>query len=163
MNENQPNPTAELLSWNFPEFDPTPRTHRWYLWFGICSALLIALGMFTDNFLFSLIVVLVALIIFLRNWRRPANIHFAFTPQGLHVGRNFYSMKELQEFWLAYKPPVEDTLYFEFNSMWRPTLGIPLMGNNPLQIREVLLQYLPENLEKDEEPLADSLARILHL
>ena len=163
MNDTNLDPTSELLSWNFPEFNAEPRSHRWYLWFGILACLLIGLGIFTDNFLFSIIIVLVSLVIFLRNWRTPGQIHFAFTPQGLHVGRNFYSMKEIQEFWIAYQPPTVDTLYFEFNSVWRPTLAVPLNGNNPLQVRELLLQYLPENLEKDEEPLADSLARVLRL
>ena len=163
MNETPIAPTSELLSWNFPEFDSSPRTHRWYLWFGILAAVLVGLGALTDNFLFSIIVVLVSLIIFLRNWRRPGQIHFAFTPQGVHIGRNFYQMKDISEFWIAYRPPTVDTLYFEFNSVWRPTLAVPLNGNNPLQVREVLLQYLAENLEKDEEPLADALARVLRL
>ncbi len=163
MEEQQITPTSELLRWNFPEFDPTPRSHRWYLWFGILSAVLISLGVLSDNFLFSIIIVMVALIIFLRNWRRPANIHFSFTPQGVHIGRNFYAMKEFQDFWIVYRPPSVEVLYLEFNSVWRSSLAIPLQGQNPLQIREVLLQYLPENLEKDEEPLADALARILQL
>lgn len=156
-------PTKELLSWNFPEFDPSPRSHRWYLWFGVMSALLVAVGVMTDNFLFSIIIVLVALIIFLRNWRRPANLHFSFTPQGIHIGNTFYPMKEFKEFWIAYRPPKVEYLYLDFNTMWRSSLAIPLAGNNPLQVREVLLEYIPENLEKDEEPLADSLARMLRL
>lgn len=163
MEEKQLDPTSELLNWNFPEFDPSPRSHRWYLWFGILAALMVGLGVFTDNFLFSIIVVLVALIIFLRNWRRPANLYFAFTPQGVHIGRTFYPMKEFKSFWIVYRPPAVETLYLEFNSMWRSSLAIPLQGKNPLQIREVLLQYLPENLENDEEPLADALARMLQL
>ncbi len=163
MNDTNNDPASELLSWNFPEFDPNPRSHRWYLWFGVLATLLVALGALRDNFLFSIMVVLVSLIIFLRNWRKPGQIHFAFTPQGVQVGRNFYPMKDITEFWIAYRPPSVETLYFEFNSVWRPTLAVPLNGNNPLQVREVLLQYLAENLEKDEEPFADAMARVLRL
>ncbi len=155
--------SKELMSWSYPEFDATKRSNSWYLWFGIIASFFIILGILTDNFLFSIIIVLATLIVFLRNWRRPGQIYFAVTPHGIQVGRSLYPLKDIKEFWIAYQPPSVETLYFEFKSAWRPLLAIPMQGNNPLQIRELLLEYLPENLEKDEEPMADSLARILHL
>jgi hypothetical protein len=155
--------SKELMGWNYPEFDNTARSNAWYLWYGIIASFFIVLGVLTDNFLFSIIIILATLIVFLRNWRRPGQIHFAVLPQGIQVGRTLYPMKDIKEFWIVYQPQVVEMLYFEFNSAWRPLLAIPLQGNNPLQIRELLLEYLPENLEKDEEPTADAIARILHL
>ena len=42
-------------------------------------------------------------------------------------------------------------------------LGIPLQGNNPLLVREYILQYLPENLDREEEPASDAIARVLKI
>lgn len=153
----------ELLRWTFHEFNPKPRSNSWYLWFGIIFAFFVIVGIISDNFLFSIILILSALIIFLRNWRKPSDITFVITPQGVQVGQNQYTMKELKSFWIAYRPPEVQSLYFEFNSVWRPYLGVPLDGVNPLQVRDVLLKYLPENLDNDDEPVSDAIGRMLNL
>lgn len=163
MDEEKLQFNEELLSWNFPEFDPEPKSNAWYLWFGIIAALLIIMAIFTDNYLFAVIIVLFTLIIFLHNWKRPEDIQFIFTPQALHVGEKKYPLKEIDHFWIVYEPPQVERIYFEFKSSLRPLLGIPMSGNNPLQIREVLLEYLPENLEREDEPFADGMARVLKL
>lgn len=152
-----------LLQWTFPEYNPEPKSNAWYLWFGIIAAVLIIFSIFTDNYLFAVIIVLFTLIVFLHNWRQPDEVEFIFTPQGLIINGKKYSMKDIEEFWIVYEPPQTELVYFDFKSSIRPLLGIPLQGHNPLQVREILLEYLPENLEKEEEPFADGLARMLKL
>ena len=54
-------------------------------------------------------------------------------------------------------------LYFEFKSVVRQRLSIPLEGENPLPIRENLLKYLPEDLERTNRPLSEELASLFRL
>ena len=159
--DNEYNET--LLGWNFKEFDGAPKSSAWYLWYGIIAALLVIVAVFTDNFLFAIIIVLFSLIVFLHDWKGPDQIEFKFTPEALHLGDKKYPLKDINEFWIAYQPPNVEKVFFDFNSSLRPVLGIPLEGNNPLHVREVLLEYLSENLENEDEPLSDGLARMLKL
>jgi len=153
----------ELISWEFHEFDPRPRSNSWYIWYGIIIAALVIYSIVTSNYLFAIILVLFSLIIFLQNWRRPDKLLFSIKGQGIQIGNQFYRMNEIEDFWIAYQPPNVEMVYFSFKASWRPVLGIPLENNNPLQVREILLEYLPENLDRESEPLPDAMARILKL
>lgn len=152
----------KLIAWDFNEYDPEPRSNAWYLWYGILAAGLTIYAVFTDNYLFAIIAILVTLIVFLRNWRSPDKIHFAVTPRGIQVGNKFFYMRDIDEFWIVYEPPVQ-MVYFNFKSSFRPALGIPLADTNPLQVRDILLDYLQENLDSEEEPFSDGMARIMRL
>ena len=62
-----------------------------------------------------------------------------------------------------YNPPAVKRLYLNFENGWKPEVSIPLENQNPLYIRNILLQYLREDAEKTEESLYDSLSRQLKL
>lgn len=151
------------LEWSYSEFEQHSRENGWYVWFGITTAIVIGIALFTNNYLFAIIIILFVLIIFLNNWKKPQRLTFKIAPEGLEVDDKKILMREISEFWIVYSPPHVEKVYFQFHSYWRPVLGIPLEGQNPLDLREYLLQYLPENLEKEDEPLSDSIARVLKL
>ena len=41
----------------------------------------------------------------------------------------------------------------------RFSLDLSLMDMNPNEVRELLLEFLEENVQKEEEPLSDKIAR----
>ena len=47
--------------------------------------------------------------------------------------------------------------------MLQHRITIPLEDINPVELREVLLMYIEEDLEKEEEPTTESLTKILRL
>jgi len=159
----QENQLPEVLEWTFPEYEEKPRKSSWYIGFGIIIAFLVGSAIITDNYLFAVVLILFSLILFLQNWHKPEEILFQLTPQGVVIGKTSVEMRDITEFWIAYDPPYTEKIYFSFSSPLRPMLGIPLQGNNPLMIREYLLQYLPENLDREEEPASDAIARVLKL
>jgi len=73
-----------------------------------------------------------------------------------------YVWPEIDNFWFVYEPPIKN-LYLTFKSRLKPNLTIPLNQENPLQIRKFLSQYLKEDLDKEGEPTADALGRLLKL
>jgi len=152
-----------FFSWEFPEYFKYERSKLWYLGMGILGGILLIYCLFAKNFLFALIVIMVGIIIFLYEAKEPLNVSFSITEDGLELGRNFYPWKDLKNFWIIYEPPKIKTLYFIFKNAWRPRLNIPLLDQNPLKIREKLLEYLDEDLEKEEEPISDSFGRFLKL
>lgn len=161
MEEQESYPNSELISWNFNEYDPEPRSNTWYLWFGIFIAGLVIYAVISNNILFAVILILFSIIVFLQNWRKPAKIHFGVTPNGITIADKFYKMSEIQEFWIAYDPPRVKAVFFQFTSPFKPLLGIPLDAMDPLQLRKILLDYIPENLDREDEPIPDAIARVL--
>ncbi|MCG2693383.1 hypothetical protein L6279_04800 [Candidatus Parcubacteria bacterium] len=152
-----------LLSWNFPEFTQYERSKSWYFWIGLVMAGLLVYCFFTLNLLFAIIIIMSAVIMYLHSRRQPLDIRLEVTEDGLQIGEKFYDYKSLKNFWIIYEPPEVKNLYISFKSSVKPDLRIPLEKQNPLDVRKVLLDFLDEDLTKEEEPFADVLSRRLKL
>jgi len=154
----------ELIFWTAPEFEKYERTKRWYTVAIAAAALMLLFAFFTANFLFAVIIIVVALIIILHDGREPERVKIAITDEGVTVGKRFFDYDDLKDFSIVYKPRVGvKNLYFEFKNIVRPRLSIPLENMNPLPIREILLKYLPEDLERTDQPISEALARLFKL
>jgi len=147
-----------LYEWTFPEYEKFSRGRLWYAVMITLGVVFIVYGMVTGNFLFALIIALFGIILFVQQHQDPHQIAFAITDLGVIVGNRFYNYNELEAFYLIYNPPVK-TLFLETKTMIRPLLHIPLQDQNPLDIRFTLLEFLPEDLEKDQEPTSELAAR----
>jgi len=152
-----------LAGWAFPEFVRQERSLAWYAVMSIIGIALIIYAIVAGNYLFALIIVLIAFIILIYNIKEPMKINFQITEDGIMLASRFYEFKDINNFWIIYEPPAVKTLYFEFKSVLRPKLSVPLAGENPLGIREILLARLPEDLEKESESNTDALEKLLKL
>ena len=154
----------KIMGWKIPEYDKHERTRNWYVIAAIVGALLVVYSFFSGNFLFAAIIIIAAFVIIMHDGREPVKVYFAITDEGVLVGKNFYDYDVLKDFSLVYKPHQEiKNLYFEFKSAIRPRLSIPLHEQTPLPIRENLLRYLPEDLERTDQPLSEALAKLFKL
>jgi len=154
---------TQKISWTFPDYQKPDRSRNWYIWTGIFFFGMLAYAIFTANFLFGLIIIMVAIIIFINNNKKTEKVNFTISPDGIEIQGRHYSFKEIKKFWLLYEPPEVKNLYFSFKSSIRPTLSVPLLDQNPLIIRNLLKTYLPEDLEKENESTSEALARVLKL
>ncbi len=147
-----------IFEWTFPEYEKMSRGRWWYIIMGGIGLVFVVYGMFTGNFLFSLIIALFGIILFIQQHQDPHVIPFAITDLGVIVSSRFYPYAELEAFYIIYEPPVK-TLFFETKTLIRPLMRVPMTDQNPIDVRFILLEFLPENLEKDIEPTADIAAR----
>lgn len=115
------------------------------------------------NYLFALIVILFAAILFMGSMEEPLEVPFAITSAGVVIGDKFYRYSEMSGFWMIYNPPDVKNLYFSFNQFFRNRLQVPLGDLDPRPIRDFLNQYLSEDLNQEDEPLSDRLSRLLRL
>ncbi|MBA3047035.1 hypothetical protein KKC83_01325 [Patescibacteria group bacterium] len=153
-----------ITSWRIPEFDKHERTKKWYIAASIAALLLLLYSFISANFLFAVIIIIAALVIILNEGKEPDKIKIELTGEGIVVGRKFYDYDEIENFSLIYKPRQEiKNLYFEFKSALRHRLSIPLENMNPVPIREILLKYLKEDLERTDQPLSEALAKFFKL
>lgn len=152
-----------LASWNIPEFEKYQRTIVWYVVMIGSGLGLFIWAVWTMNFLFAIIIFIIATIIFIHERREPDMLEFTIYEDGILLDRKFFLYKEIKKFWIIYEPPIVKNLYFQVNRQLRSELSIPLINMNPVYIRKILLKYLEEDLEQKDFSTNDQMQKILKI
>ena len=156
-------PNKTLVEWSFPEYTNPDRKKGWYVWAIIIFVLLLLYAVLSANFLFGLIIIITAIILFIYHYKESLEVSFSIAPQGIIINNRTYSFKDFKKFWLVYEPPAVKNLYFQPKSSLKPTMIIPLQNENPVKIRKILKEYLEEDLEKEGEGTVEALERVLKI
>lgn len=157
-------PVGDIVyEWWVKEYEQHDRSRRWYIVMGALALFCILYGMFTNDYLFALIIVLLGIILYLHELQEPLMVYFAITQTGIILGKKYYRFGELKNFWVLYNPPIVKNIYFSLDNAIKYRLVVPLLDFDPRPIREYLGQFIDENTEIEEEPFIDQLARVLKL
>ena len=160
MPENKTNFGGEIISWDIEEYERYERGFGWYLVAGLINIAFVVYAFYSNNFLFAVIVVMASFVIILHDSGEPNEVNFSIAYDGIAVGGKFYDFNEIKNFSIVYKPNQDlKKLYFEFKTPIRNRLSIPLYDQDPLIIRENLLKYLVEDLERKDEPTSEVFSR----
>ncbi|MFA6028075.1 MAG: hypothetical protein WC752_04075 [Patescibacteria group bacterium] len=161
MAEKTENRGKILLKWEVMEFEKYQRTFMWYFLMGGGALALFVYAIWTLNFLFAIIIVIIATIVIIHERRDPDRLLFKIMEDGIQLDETFIPFKEVKKFWLVYEPPEVKNLYFDLKRTFRPELSIPLINTNPVLVRRLLLRYLQEDLTKQDISADDQMGRIL--
>ena len=115
------------------------------------------------NFLFAVIIIIIATIIFIHEKREPEPLPFSITYKGITLADDFIPYKNIKKFWIVYEPPEIKKLYFQLDRKLRAELSVPLLNMNPVYIRQILLKYLPEDLEQKNPSTDDLLEKMFKI
>lgn len=149
-----------LFEWTVAEYEHYERPKRWYIIVGTIACLLMFFGIFTNNFLFTLIILLASIIVYLQSVQAPINVPVAIGERGIIIGRRFYTYDEFTEFFIIFVPDQVKTLYLETKSITHPRLQLEIEDIDAVALRETLLRYIPENFEKEEEPMSEQMRKM---
>ncbi len=164
MNEEQDiNVGESLYSWEAWDKPPLERSRWWYITAGIISSGLVVYAVLTQNYLFALIILMLGIIMLVIGLKKPQRVTIHITNLGIVFHNEFYPFKEMKDFSIVYDPPEVKNLYVDFQSIVKPMLTIDLDDANPNAVRELLLQFVLENLNREEEHFADILRRLYKL
>ena len=153
-----------IINWDIEEYEIYDRGLSWYLIAGLINMVFIWYAFVTNNFLFAVIVIMTSFVIILHDSGEPNEVNFSIINNGLVVGEKFYDFNEIKNFAIIYNPNEDlKKIYFEFKAPLRNRLSIPLYDQDPLIIRENLLKYLAEDLERKEEPISEVFSRIFKI
>lgn len=152
-----------LAEWTVPEYIKYPHSKLWYVLVGGLAIALLIHAIITANFLFIIIILIISAIVYLHERNNPAMIEFLILEGGIAMGEKFYPYKDLNAFWIIYQPPQVKVLYFGVNHFFRKEFPVHLENQNPLVIRRILLDYLDEDLDQEEEATEEGLARLFRL
>ncbi len=152
-----------FFSWRIDEFTKHRRPTAWYVGAAVVFMVLMGYAIATLNFLFALIVIIIAILMILTASREPRKIAFAITEDGLEIDEDFFPWNMLRDFWIVYNPGDIKCLYANFRNIMRPRLSAPLDAQDPVAMRETLLRYLPEDDTRHDEPFSEYLGRVLKI
>lgn len=170
------NDKTKYLRWSIPDYRKPDRSKTWYILAGIIVLICLFFSFFTfiswrpvflglqSNFLFALIIIVAAAITIIFEGRPTMMINVELGSEGLKVGSRTYSYDEVKNFAVLYKPKQSlKNLYLEFNNPLRPRLSLPLRHMDALEVRNFLVRYLEEDLERTEPPVSEQLTKLLKL
>lgn len=147
------------ISWSAPEYTYYKKTPDWYWSLGIFGVSFIAIAIWQNNFLFALISLLGMFAIALFAVRTPRTIEVKISEKGIEIDSTLYPYESLKSFWIFYRPGGIKELSLMSEKMFMPRISIPLGDIDPTELRELLIQSLPETIQ--EESFADTIAHRL--
>jgi hypothetical protein len=153
----------DVFVWEAPAWDRHERGSNWYLWMSLVAMALAAYGVLTANYLFSFIIILIAIILILAGNEEPHRVLVQVGHNGIVVDGKLYLYDDLHSFSIIYHPPETKVMYIDHSRSLRPRLRIWLADEDPVAIRSHLKQYLTEDLDLQEEHFSDTLGRLLKL
>lgn len=154
----------EAFTWEVPEYDRPERNKAWYIIAAAIALAIIIYAVWDKNYIFALFILIAAVILMVFDRREAPLLKVKIDGKGLAVGSSAYEYTELKDFFIIYRPQEDiKNLYFHFKSAVRHRLSIPLFKTDPILIRNFLRRYLPEDLDKTNQPLSESLTKLLKL
>jgi hypothetical protein len=150
---------AKWQTFSYPHYE---RGVVWYAVTGLIAGIILLAAFWTFNFLLAVVVLMVAVVMVIQGGVRPPTIEIEINTLGIRRGARFYSYKSIDNFWIVYDPPIKSLHLIVPRSLF-PTVHIPIDGENPVELRTILKQFIREDLDRDTEPVLDSVSRILKI
>lgn len=161
--EEKYSPHGVLFEFEFDSYAKYERGKRWYIIASVIVIFMVVYALSTQNLLFAFLVVLIAFIIFLHSIREPKKQSCFITDSGVHIDERYYPFNAFESFWIVYKPPEIKNLYLEKEGILGSHISVPLGDTDPIEVRRYLRRVVMEDLEQNEEPLIDAIAKILKI
>jgi len=150
-----------ILRWRAPDHYTFERSPFWSLSIGLLAIVLSLVLIFTSNYFPVIIIILAVIVTFQVAHEKPKAQEFAVDKGGVLSRDTYYPFNELKSFWVA-RHTNKGILYLEPASGLKMPIAIPLGRQNATEVRNFLLQFLPERMEAGEL-LSDKLIRVFKL
>src|SRR3989344_1316372 len=151
---------ADEMSWQAPEFIHYPKGLGWFIGLGLVAAGFIGFFLLKKAFLTATLFFLLAVVIFYYSRKTPRVLTVKITGSAVEWGQVRVPMQQIKKFWIIYEPPAVKTVNFETAAYLNRVMTLQLVGTDPVKLRQFLLQYLPEQLDQEED-ISQRLARKL--
>jgi Ca2+/Na+ antiporter len=152
-----------VFSWKHPEYVKYKKNAIWYLLSFVAVFLMVAWAIYTVNYLFAVFLVLFYLVVIIHEFRDPQEVNCILTHEGVKHDSKFFFYNQIDDFFIIYQDQGVKNLYLDFKNPLRGRLIIDLEGQDAVSIREFLLQFLKEDLDREVEPISERFRRLLKL
>lgn len=153
-----------LHEWSFPAYEQHDRSLAWYIFMGVFGVVLLVYSLFDGNFLFAVIILLTAVYIYTNARNTPEQVPFRIHETGLQIADDFYLFKDIENFAIIYEPPEVKTLYIvRLTGVLHKEFSIPLLDQDPVAVRAVLLNFVEEDIDRENESRRDRIHKVLKI
>jgi len=149
----------DQIEWTAPEFEHYQKSKSWFLVLGLITIGLFIWALWTKNVLFALLIGLSYFSLSVYALKKPRDVSLAIDPRGVRINKTIYDFDSIRSFWIFYEPPYTRELSLRSRKTFMPYIKIPLGEQNPVEVRDFLIKYIPE--KKHVESLVDNLAKSL--
>lgn len=146
------------ISWHAPDFIKHEKSTDWYWAVGVITIALAVAGFVFGNVLFGILVIIASFALVLQTSRDPEVREFTVNRKGVKVQNTLYPYSSIESFWVE-NNPYEQKILLQSEKPWMPYIVFPIKEVDPEEIRDFMIQYLPE--EEHQEPLAQKIMEYL--
>ncbi len=153
--------SGDLISWSGHISAHEPKLG---MVIGTIGVLLVAAvwGIFHNNIVGSILFVLLAAMLGHHFYADRETGYFELNHKGVWAHNKFHAYHDIESFWIDYHPHINvKELSLHLKKRHMPYLKIPLHDQNPVQIRQLMLDFIPEIPHHDG--FAEIMARKLGL
>lgn len=144
MKEDTEKIELKEFKWEAPEFEKRAKTKSWFIIPALLTIIFGVIALVTENTLFLIFIILAFIVFYIYANKEPRIIKFKINEKGVEIDGHIHNFDSLRSFWLFYNPPEEKELSFRSRKTFFPYIRIPLADQNPNELREYLLKFLPE-------------------
>lgn len=151
-----------LAAWTAPEFFRYRRTWLWYSIAILLDAALLVFAYYSGSITMGLVFLVLPAVFALEQRKAPQTVEVVISSYGIKFGNKKFPFSEIKKFWIIHHPPHINELHILSSNRINPELTIPMMGTDPVALRNFLVTQIGEWEGKKENTL-DILIRLLKL
>lgn len=152
---------ATLYEWRAKEHEHRPKSPVWFATLAAAITVIIGLQLFFFFNIFGAVAIAaIGVVIYYIAQQKSRTIRYRIMLDGIAINTTLYHWQDLASFNVIYEPGETKTVIFRSNRSFSPYIHMEIGDADPVEIREILLEFLTEDQNMDE-PMADILARKL--
>lgn len=151
----------DKISWSGPMSSHEPDKRFVIVVSGVLVLSAVLSQIFQGNIITTIFLALLGVMIFVQSRKEPEEGSFEVSPVGIKINDTVHHIREVKSFWIEYQPEGIKELSLRLNKWHAPYLKIPIGDTNPLQIRSMLVLFIPE--EEHEDTIVEIVQRKLGL
>ena len=142
------------IKWNAYEYLYKEKTADWYWIVGIITISIALIAIILNNIIFAVLIIISFFTLSLFASKKPEIIPVEINNSGIIIDRTYYPYANIESFWVETRE-IQPKILLKSKKVFMPFIAVLIEDLPPQQIREVLLQHLPE--EEHAEPFLEKL------
>ncbi|MBI3256061.1 MAG: HXXEE domain-containing protein [Candidatus Andersenbacteria bacterium] len=151
---------ATLYEWQAEEHTHRPKNSTWFAMFAAAITIVVGTLVFLGNFMGAVTMAFVGGLTYYVAQKKPAIFRYRILVDGIAINNFLYHFRDLAVFNIVYEPGVVKTVLLRSKRTLAPMIHMEIGEADPVAMRDILLEFLPEDQEMTE-PIVDIWARRL--
>jgi hypothetical protein len=153
-------PETKVVSWSGPLYHHRPDMRIIIAVSLALFAIAALIQIFQKNIISTIFFGLLGVVVLIGAGKKPRVADFEINPLGVKVEERLYGFRDIKSFWIEYDPALGiKELSLQLKKWYSPYIKIPIDEQNPVQLRLILLAFLPE--VEHQDTIADTVSRRL--